>query len=77
MASERPSAVRFFPVDHPAIAGTVRAKLERRRKELMEELLFAADWGDYNKRVGRVEGLDNAIQHCLDVETESLERNKA
>ena len=76
MATQQPSAVRFFAVDHPAVAGTVRARLEKRRKDLVEELAFAADWGDYSRRAGRLEGIDNAIQLCIDVETEAQERNK-
>lgn len=76
MATQRPFAVSFFPVDHPAIAGTVRGRLEKYRGELIEELTMAADWGDYSRRVGRVEGVDAAIQHCMDIERESLERNK-
>jgi hypothetical protein len=76
MATQQPSAVRFFAVDHPAVAGTVRARLENRRKDLVEELAFATDWGDYSRRAGRVEGIDNAIQFCIDVETEAQERNK-
>jgi hypothetical protein len=76
MATQQPSAVRFFAVDHPAVAGTVRERLEKRRKDLVEELAFAKDWGDYSRRAGRLEGIDNAIQHCIDVETESQERNR-
>jgi len=76
MATQQPSAVRFFAVDHPAVAGTVRAKLEKYRRDLIEELTVAADWGDYCRRAGRVEGIDAAIQHCIDVDLEAQERNK-
>lgn len=77
MATQRPSAVSFFPVDHPAIAGTVRGKLESYRKQLMEELAVSTDYPDFKFRLGRVQGVDDAIQHCLDVENESLEKNRA
>lgn len=76
MATQQPSAVRFFPIDHPAMAGTVRGRLEKRRRELLDEVMAANEWGDYCLRKGRVEGVDNAIQHCLDVENETTERNR-
>jgi hypothetical protein len=76
MATQQPSAVRFFAVDHPAVAGTVRARLERYRKELVETGYMATDWGDFKFRAGRLRGVDDAIQHCLDVENEAVERNK-
>ena len=76
MATQQPSAVRFFAVDHPAVAGTVRARLERYRKELVEAVFMSVDWGDFKFRSGKLQGVDDAIQHCIDVETESQERNK-
>lgn len=76
MATQQPSAVRFFAVDHPAVAGTVRARLEQRRKDLLEEMMVSLDWGDFCKRMGRVEGVMQAIMLCVDVENELQERHK-
>jgi len=74
MATQQPSAVHFFPVDHPAIAGTVRARLEKYRQELVEALPVSVDWADFKGRLGRLQGVEDAIRHCEDVERESLER---
>jgi hypothetical protein len=71
MATQQPSAVRFFAVDHPAVAGTVRARLEQYRKELVEAVFMSADWGDFKFHAGRLRGVDDAIQHCLDIENEA------
>lgn len=76
MATQQPSAVRFFAVDHPAVAGTVRARLERYRHELIEGLSGAPSWDSFKERVGKLQGIDDAIQHCLDVENEATERNR-
>lgn len=71
------SSVSFFPVDHPVIARTVRAKLEKYRVELVEQVFAAStDWADFQYRKGRLQGVDDAIQHCIDVETAiNKERN--
>jgi hypothetical protein len=71
------SSVTFFPVDHPVIARTVRARLEKYRIELIEQVAGASvDWPDFQYRKGRLQGVDDAIQHCLDVEAAiNKERN--
>jgi hypothetical protein len=76
MATQQPSAVRFFAVDHPAVAGTVRARLEKYRKEIFEQFPASSDWGDFKFRAGRLQGIDDALQHCIDVENESVDRNR-
>jgi len=69
-----PTAVRLFASDHPALARTVKARLERRRLELIEQLTGAQDWADYKHRIGVIEGLREAAMHCDDVHKE-LEGN--
>ena len=76
MAAPQPSAVRFFAPDHPALAATIRARLEQRRADLIEELLLASDWADFNKRRGVVKGIDEALLHCSEVERDLNERHK-
>jgi hypothetical protein len=76
MATVHPSAFHFFAVDHPAVAGTVRARLEKYRRELIEGLSGAPSWDSFKERVGKLQGIDDAIQYCLDVENEATERNK-
>lgn len=76
MAVQQPSAVRLYAPGHPMLAATLRSQLERRRKELLEELLNAIDWGDFSERRGKVRGIDDAIQATLDVEVALNERNR-
>lgn len=70
MAQERPSAVRFFAHDHPALATTVRARIEQRRKEALDQLLFAQSWDDYNRRAGIVRAFDDTLELIGTVEKE-------
>ncbi len=70
MAQERPTAVRFYAPDHPALAVTVRARIEQRKKELIDQLMFASDWADYNRRAGLVRGMDDALIMIEEVEKE-------
>ena len=76
MPTPQPSAVRFYSPDHPALAATIRARLEQRRKELLDHVLLAADWPDYTKRRGTIYGIDEAIRLCDEVEKELNERHK-
>lgn len=66
----RPVAVHFFAPEHPALAHTVRAKLETQRAKLVAEVAdgFASDWPDYRQRVGIIKGIDEAIQCCIETE---------
>ena len=41
MVSEMPSAVRFFPSDHPALTISARARIEAERKKIIEDLSIA------------------------------------
>ena len=48
------------------------ARLTKRRFELAEQIVsgFAKDWADYQRRIGVLDGLTNAIEICEEVETE-------
>lgn len=72
MAQERPSAVRLYAPDHPALAITVRSQIEQQRNKLIEEngTGNAQDWGDYKSRAGVIMGLDLALQICINIESE-------
>lgn len=63
--------VRYYTSDHPQIHRTVRGALEKRRRELVEQIASgtAQDWGDYNKRTGVIRGIDEALQICIEAET--------
>jgi len=65
-----PSAVRLYAPDHPALVLTMRGRLERRRKELLEEVWSAKDWADFQRHKGRIEQIDWDIQECTNVEGE-------
>ncbi len=73
---ERPSAVRFYPTDHPALNITVKQRMIALRQEMQENLAsgLAADWADYRYRCGIVNGLSTAIAMCDEVIREMSER---
>lgn len=60
--------VHAFVTDHPALARSLHAELEKGRKEVLDRIRYAADWADFKRRVGHLEGLDAAMQACIDVE---------
>ena len=64
MAAPAPSAIRFFPGDHPAVLSTARARIEQRKKEFIEALVggFAKEFADYRQRVGEIVGLNLALE---------------
>ena len=69
MSGERPQAVRLYASDHPALTNTVRAKLVKRRVELFETTVLAAqNWADFTERRGLIRGLDEAIALCEQAE---------
>jgi hypothetical protein len=61
---------RLYAEDHPALARTLRAKLEKRQVELGGQLMAgsAQDWPDYKQRLGVIRGLQEAIDLCADEE---------
>lgn len=70
--AERPTAVRLFSPEHPALPRTMRAKLEKRMAELSGQLGggYAQDWSDYKHRAGVIAGLNEAYDICAEVEKE-------
>ena len=72
MASE--AGLRIFALDHPQVARTLRGKLGKRRQELVEQLAQgnAEDYADYKGRVGRLEGIEEAMKICEAIEAEML-----
>ncbi len=70
-------AFHVYAVDSPRVARTIKARLEKRRLELV--VLIAApggvtSWEDYQRRVGVLEGIDEALRVCDDIEKEAEER---
>lgn len=65
-----PSAVRFFAPDHPALANTLRRKIEVRRTQVLEEFTGRMGPNEDDIRRGRIYMLDEILQLCLDTERE-------
>lgn len=63
-------AVHYFVPNNPVVARTLRQKLAARVAELSEQLGSgsAQDWADYNRKVGCIWGLTDAIAECERVE---------
>ena len=72
--NDRPSAVRLYASDHPALTNTVRAKLMKRRAELIVGILESTqDWPDFALRRGAIAGIDEAIAMCEQAEKDYRE----
>jgi hypothetical protein len=65
---ETRSAVEFFRPDHPMMPITVRQRLEERRTKYLSDLEYAMDWNDFQKRIGVINGLGEAISVCVEAE---------
>jgi hypothetical protein len=57
----KPSAVSFYPLDHPALNITAKQRIAKLRQQLREELELASDWSDQRYRVGMIRGLELAL----------------
>ena len=73
MPAQRPSAVTLFAPEHPRLANTVKAKLEKRRAELLEGILTIPD-DAMPQRAHQIRGIDEAIQICIETEDELKDR---
>ncbi len=63
-------------MDTPRVARTIRGKLEKRKAELADFIVHGQimDWADYKRRVGVLEGIDEALRVCDDIEKEAEDR---
>ena len=59
---------QVFALDNPQAARTIKAKLEKLNEEKIEQLTVAQDWSDYKRRVGVIEGLNEALRVCDELE---------
>ncbi len=59
---------QLYALDSPQVVRTIRAKLEKLRADRKDELAVAQDWPDFKRRVGVLEGIDEALQVCDDIE---------
>ncbi len=75
MSTQRPSAVQFFAPDHPRLAITLKAKLEKIRTEHLENLARQMKGNDHNWLAGTVNGIDVALNLCIQTEAELREQH--
>lgn len=70
------SALRLYAENHPALAGTLRVRLEARRSELIKQNGegYSQDWSDYKHRAGVIQGLQDAIDICEQAEKDLEKR---
>ena len=68
MASD--SGFSVFALDHASSIRTIKKKLMDVRATHAGYLVdgSAEDWADYQRRVGRLEGIDEALHVCEDIE---------
>ena len=67
------AAFNVYSLDSPQVARTIKQRLEKRRAELAAPLVAGAvsDWPDYQRRVGVLEGIDEALRVCDVLEQEA------
>lgn len=66
--SDNSRGFNVFALDNPQSLRTIRAKLERIKADRIEQLTSAQDWPDYKRRVGVIEGLNDALHVCDEME---------
>ena len=59
---------QVYALDNPQGARTIKARLERIKTDKIEQLVSAQDWPDYKRRMGVIEGLNEALHVCDEVE---------
>ena len=70
------SGFNVYSLDSPQVARTIKKALEKRRTELALYIISGEvlDWSDYRRRVGVIEGIDEALRVCDDLEKEAEQR---
>ena len=65
-------AFRVYSMDAPQQPRTLKEKINRRRNELANYIVNGqvSDWADYRRRIGVIEGLEEAMVLCDEVEDE-------
>jgi hypothetical protein len=64
------SGFHVYALDHASHTRTIRKRLEAIRAARCEFLTSgsAADWADYQRRVGVLEGIDEALHVCSEID---------
>lgn len=68
----RQQAVEYFIPDHPGTTRNLRGLLNERIEILSQVIMSgqSSDWADYKHRVGKIEGLREAIATLDEIEKE-------
>jgi hypothetical protein len=77
IAVDQDSGFHVFALDHPAAARTHRAKLAKLKEDQVKQLLspgIVKSWEDYKQRIGRLQGLDDALNLLSEAEQEDNNR---
>lgn len=69
-------AFHVYELDSPQVARTIKQRLEKRRLELAGAISdgMVKDWSDYQRQVGVITGIDEALRVCDDLEREAETR---
>ena len=59
---------QMYALDAPQSLRTIKARLEKIKAERKDELILAQDWADHKRRVGVIEGIDEALRVCDELE---------
>ena len=70
------SGFNVYALDSPQVARTIKQRLLKRQEELAAAIVggLVSDWSDYKHRVGVLEGIDEALRVCDDLEKEAEDR---
>ena len=70
------SGFNVYALDSPKAIRTFKSKLEDVRNHKAALILsgVAADWAEYKRLVGVLEGIDEALRVCDDLEKEAEDR---
>ncbi len=61
-------AFTMFALDQNRTPKTIMKRLTERQAELVGMLLNAQDWAHYQRMVGTIQGLEEALEVCREVE---------
>ena len=73
------SGFQVYSLDAPRDARTIRQRLEARRAELAELISkpnYIDSWEMYQRRVGVLEGIDEALRVCDEVVEKEVEERR-
>jgi hypothetical protein len=64
------AAISYMVPDSPQALRRMQQRLMEERFRVIEQLCNADGWDDFKERLGKVRGLETAVQLCAEVEKE-------